>query len=335
MNKAINNNLIIFGAPIILLIILIWLMKSSFLATINNTLDLAITVDLLFTVPIVYFLLIRKTQIPKTTVIILIIIGLLLGYIFLPKENQFYLDIFKTWVLPFIEIFILVFVIFKVKNAIKKYKNAKGEHLDFFTALKKTCYEVLPKKVAMPFATEIAVIYYGFIKWKTPKLKQNEFTYHKNSGTPMLLGAFIFIILIETFVLHVALQKWNVIVAWILTGVSIYTIIQVLGFAKSLIQRPIYIDNNFLWLKYGILNEAKISLTNIDEVELSKKPLPKEELTKTLSPLGELESYNVIIHLKDKTELIGLYGFSKKFTKLQLYVDKPNKFKEAILSQKT
>lgn len=253
MNRSLNlnRNILNFGIPLSLLGILIFLMKSSFLAN-NDTLNLAITADLLLTVPLVYFLLIRKTEIPKTTVVPVLIIGLLIGSYFLPKESQTYLTIFKTWVLPLIEISILTFTIIKVRSAIKKYKNLKGSTPDFFNALKSTCNEILPKKLVLLFATEIAVFYYGFINWKIRGINENEFTYHKNSGTPALFGGFIMIIGIETFALHFLLARWSIVVAWVLTALSVYTAIQVLGFAKSLSKRPISINTDSLTLKYGI-----------------------------------------------------------------------------------
>src|SRR6056297_2889248 len=118
MNRTIhiNRNLINFGIPLGLLVVLILLMKSPFLNG-NDALNLAITADLLLTVPLVYFLLIRKSKIPKTTVIPVMIIGLLVGSYFLPKENQTYLELFKNWFLPVIELSILTFVIIKVRKA--------------------------------------------------------------------------------------------------------------------------------------------------------------------------------------------------------------------------
>ena len=105
MNRTIqiNRNLINFGIPLALIGTLILLMKSSFLIG-NDTLNFAITVDLLLIVPLVYFLLIRKSEIPNTTVIPVMIIGLLVGSYFLPQQSQTYLSIFKTWALPVIEI---------------------------------------------------------------------------------------------------------------------------------------------------------------------------------------------------------------------------------------
>lgn len=331
MNRTIhiNRNLINFGIPLTLLGTLILLMNSSFLNG-NDTLNFAITADLLLTVPLVYFLLIRKSEIPNTTVIPVMIIGLLVGSYFLPQESQTYLSIFKTWALPVIEISILTFVIIKVRRAIKKYKNLKGSTPDFYNALKSTCYEILPKKLVLPFATEVAVFYYGFMNWKTKEINENEFTYHKNSGTPALFGGFIMIIGIETVALHFLLARWSIVAAWILTALSAYTAIQVFGFAKSLSKRPISINKDSLTLKYGILNEVEIPFADIRKVELSRKSLEKNELTKTLSPLGELESHNVIIHLEKENELVGLYGMKKRFNLLGLHIDEPKEFNDRM-----
>uniref|UniRef100_UPI00404713C1 hypothetical protein n=1 Tax=Bacteroidota TaxID=976 RepID=UPI00404713C1 len=331
MNATIrlNRNLINFGIPLALLGTLILLMKSSFLNG-NDTVNFAITADLLLIVPLVYFLLIRKSEIPNTTVIPVMIIGLLVGSYFLPQESQTYLSIFKTWALPVIEISILTFVIIKVRRAVKTYKELKSATPDFYDTLKNVCSEILPKKLVLPFATEVAVFYYGFINWKTREINENEFTYHKNSGTPALFGGFIMIIGIETVALHFLLARWSIVAAWILTALSVYTAIQVFGFAKSLSKRPISINKDSLTLKYGILNEVEIPFSDIDKVELSRKSLEKNELTKTLSPLGELESHNVIIHLKKENELVGLYGMKKRFNLLGLHIDEPKEFNDRM-----
>ncbi len=270
MNRTIhtNRNLINFGIPLALLGTLILLIKSSFLNG-NDTFNFAISADLLLTVPLVYFLLIRKSETPNTTVIPVMIIGLLVGSYFLPQQSQTYLSIFKTWALPVIEISALIFVIIKVQGAIRKYKALKGSTPDFFNALVNTCQEILPKRLVQPFATEVAVFYYGFINWKTREIRENEFTYHKKSGTPAIFYTVILIIAIETVAIHFLLTLWSSVAAWILTALSIYTAIQVFGFAKSLSKRPISINKDSLTLRYGILNEVEIPLSDIDKVELS------------------------------------------------------------------
>jgi hypothetical protein len=331
MNRSIllNRNFINFAIPLALLGTLVLVMKSSFLNG-NDILNFAITADLLLTVPLVYFLLIRKSEIPKTTVIPVMIIGLIVGSYFLPQESQAYLAIFKTWALPVIEISILVYIIVKVRTAIRKYKTLKGSTLDFFDALKSTCYQMLPKRLVLPVVTEIAVFYYGFINWKKRKLNKNEFSYHKDSGTIGLLGAILFIIAIETTVLHIHLSKWSIIAAWVLTFLSIYSGVQLFGFLKSMFKRPISIGNDKLFLRYGIMNETTINLRNIVSIEVSSKDIELNTETRKLSFLGELESHNIVIRLKEENTLTGLYGIKRKYKNLALHVDKKIEFKNQI-----
>lgn len=332
MNKTgnVQRNLIALGIPLLIIVLIILIGTSPIFKTNPSALALGITVDLLLTVPFAYFLLIRKTKIPKTTVLPFFVFGIIICSIIIPSENQYYLDLFKTWAFPIIEISVLSFVIYKVRKAIKSYKSNKTEFFDFFTTLKNTCFEILPKEIVIPFVTEIAVFYYGFINWKRRDLKENEFSYYKDSGTIALLIAIIFIIAIETVAFHILLAKWNNTAAWILTFLSIYSGIQIFGFLKSMLKRPISIENNQIYLRYGIMTETVIEIKDIDKIELSSKDIELDKNTRKLSFLGELESHNIIIHLKKENELIGLYGIKRKYRNLAFYLDDKIEFKNRI-----
>ena len=332
MNKQLNyqNYLMIFGIPLLIIAFLILVVKTSWFQISPENLAIAVTFDFLLTVPFIYFLLIRKTNIPKTTIVPFLILGVVICSIILPIQNQYYLILFKTWILPVVEVIILSYVIFNVRKGMKSYRLKKDNSIDFFTALKNTCYEILPKKLVIPLVTEIAVFYYGFIYWKKRELKENEFSYHKNSGTVTLLIAIIGIVAIETIVLHILLAKWSNLAAWILTFLSIYTSIQIFGFMKSMFKRPIAIEKNKLVLRYGIMNETTIYFNDIDSIEITSNDIELNNETRKLSFLGELESHNVIIRLNKENELIGLYGFKKKYKNLILYVDDKFEFNNQV-----
>ena len=165
MNRTLNFQkiLIIFGVPILIIGMMVILAKSSIFYEYPKSLSTGITFDLLLTVPLIYFMLIRKTSIPKTTVVPFLIIGMVVCSVILPTQNQYYLDLFKTWILPVVELSIVSYVFYNVSKAVKRYKLKKNEKVDFFTALKNTCYEILPKGIVAPVVTEIAVFYYGFM----------------------------------------------------------------------------------------------------------------------------------------------------------------------------
>lgn len=178
--------------------------------------------------------------------------------------------------------------------------------------------------------TEIAVFYYGFIHWKTIKLRPNEFSYHKESGTVGLLVALVFLIAVETLAIHLLLEQWSIMAAWVLTGISMYSAIQIFGFSKSLLKRPIVITDHVLYIRYGILNETAINIEDIEFIDLSTTNLKPNSQTRKLSVLGALEGHNVVITLKKENSLIGLYGIKKNYKVLALHVDDKQDFKATL-----
>lgn len=327
-NNKVNRGLI-FGVPMLLIGVLVGMAKLVVVEPLSNAAVLGITLDLVVTIPLVYFFLIRKTHIPKTTVVPLFVIGLLVGYTVLPPSQQLYLNLVKAWVLPVVELVVIAYIIYKIRITIKQFKAQKEKTVDFYTTLQAICKNMFPRRVASLVAAEIAVLYYGFVYWKKRPLQHNEFSYHKNSGTIGLLMASILIVGIETFVLHSIVEKWSITAAWVLSGLSVYSIIQLLGFLKAMLKRPIRIENNQLLLHYGILSEAIIPLHTIESITLSSKDIDKN-MTKKLSPLGELESHNTIITLKNAVTIYGLYGVKKQCDKMAFYIDDKAQFKTAI-----
>lgn len=329
--SQINKGVISLSVLTLLLGSLVILMKSSVVAN-YPMMDLAITLDLVLVVPVVYLLMIRKTRIPNTTVVPILVLGLTLGFIFLPSKNQFYLSLFKTWILPLIEFSILTFIIIKIRRARKTYTSLTKTIPDFFTALKLACSEILPQPVVIPFSTEVAVIYYSFIDWKHRQLGPNEFSYHKKNGSTSLILGFIVLVAAETIGLHMFLSKWSVPLAWVLTGLSMYTGLQLFGIARSLAKRPITLEKGHLSLRYGILNESIIPYSAIDSITLSQKIDKNHELVRSMSPFSDIEGFNVVINLKNENVIIGLYGIRKKAKTITLHVDDPEKFKVKLQS---
>ncbi|WP_196893090.1 hypothetical protein [Aureivirga marina] len=332
MNQTLNLQKIslIFGIPILLYGCTILLSKSSVFAANPNLLSIGITFDLLLTTPLIYFLLIRKTKIPKTTVIPLTVLGIVIGTYILPSQHQEYLSFFKYWILPIVEISVFSYIVYTIVKLIKQYKLNKTESDDFFIALKTTCNKILPKGIVIPFVTEISVIYYGFIYWRKRKLKENEFSYHKESGIIALLITFLFLIFIETIAIHILLEKWNYILAWIITFLSIYTSLQVFGFLKSMYKRPYIIENNTIFLRHGIMSETTIDINSIESIEISSKDIEFDETIRSLSIFGAMDSHNLIIHLKKENQLLSLYGIKKTYKSLAIHVDDKILFKNTI-----
>lgn len=332
MHKTVscNTNIMTFGIPLSMMAMLIILTLTSWFSANPGPLSIGITLDLAFTIPLTYMLLIQKRSIPKITVIPILLSGLIIAGWVLPAAHQSLLNLLKLWLIPVAEAGVLIFLIFKVIAIYRAFHLKRDAAFDFYTALRSAVQGILPGRINTLLALEIAIIYYGFVDWKKRELKDHEFSYHKGNSHTVILWTIIFLILTETFVLHLLISGWNNTVAWIASGLSLYTGLQVFGMIRSFSKRPIAIENGKLKLRFGIMAESAIELDDISSVELSSKDITQNELAVNLSPLGNMGDHNIIIHLKSENTLYGLYGVSKKFKTIALPVDEKQKFIETL-----
>ncbi|WP_436516122.1 hypothetical protein [Ekhidna sp. To15] len=326
MVQQLNFRNLIILFPFAIIAVCIFAAKSTFFVENPGQLSLAITFDLLISAPVFYFLIIRKRSIPNTTVVPVFILGIVVASIILPTEHQFYLSLVKTWFLPLLEITIITYLIVTIRKAFKKVKQSQATTPDFFMAAKQGADSFLPKGVSAAFATELSLFYYGFLHWKSLKIEDNQFSYHKTTSTRMILGVFVFLIIIEAFAVHLLLQNYSTIAAWILTVLSIYGCFQVFGILRSLSKRPITLNNDALTLKYGVMGTVEIPLEKIQTVTPQTSSLDDVEGLVYLSPFKDMEGHNVVIKINEPRKLAGFYGFKKEFTSIALYLDDPKQF---------
>ena len=330
--KTVNWPLII-GLPLIVFLTCAGLALSSFLRQ-QPDLTHALTYDFAFTAPILYLALIWRTSIPKITVVPVFVLGLFLASWLLPDQYHTHLNGLETYFLPIVGIGVLIFAIFTVRRAVEVFRKHKSVGLDFYDALRRTTADFLPRSLANGLAMELGVVYYGLLNWRKRDLAEDEFSYHRRSGTPAVLGAFIFLVFVELISVHILLSMWSHLAAWILTTLSLYSGLQVLGIACSLAQRPVGVEDDILKLPYGIMAETEVDLAAIEKVEQSSSRLDEDDpLVGKLSPLGELERHNVVLHLRKSIEVKGLYGMKKEVKTLALHLDDPQAFSESLQSK--
>lgn len=316
--------LLIYGLPALVFIISTFLVFSNSFDAHTEVMAMAITYDLCLTAPLLYLFLIRKKPLPKLTAVPVFILGVVLASYLLPEAHQYHLDIVRGTMVPLVESLVLIYLVVKARKLLKAIRLEKGRTADFMDALRKVTKESLPQKLAGIFVTEVTMFYYAFFSWKKSKVHADQYTYHKKSGTAGLLSVFIFLIIVETFAVHLLLEQWSTVAAWVLTALSIYTIVQIVAIIRSMKRRPIVLTANALYVRYGLLADACIPLSQISEVRKIKKGSPLTAGARKLSPLGELEGYNLVIELKEDMKLNGMYGFKRSFSALFLHVDHPD-----------
>lgn len=332
MNSILKSKWLLIGIVIFSISSLaVFLYSSKFIQT-SESISFGILLDLLITIPLIYLFVIWKKQIPKFTVAYVFVAGIFIAKFLLPNSQQDLIKQVQYLVIPLIEIGILGIVLYKMRAISLQFKSS--DELDFFNRLIIACQEVFPKRVAKILATEISMFYYLFDFSKNQKIKPNQFTYFKRSGIKMVLSVFLFLILIETIVVHILISNWNESIAWLLTFISAYTLIQILAIMRSMSKRLISVDldSKTLHLKYGIGCQTDIPFNQLSSIEKFRNSHTKDDNHIFLSLFDLLDSNNITIKLKSQNTLYKLYGIEKRYQSISMFIDDKDHFEKLIKS---
>jgi hypothetical protein len=135
--------------------------------------------------------------------------------------------------------------------------------------------------------------------------------------------------LIETTGVHFLLKRWNGFYAWILTGFSIYTCMQLSAHIRAIRLRPIRVSEHRINMHMGLAADAIVQLTNIESIELTKKNFEEKGMIK-IALIKGLENHNMMIRLKEPVEVIKLFGIKKRASAILFYTDELEKLLASI-----
>jgi len=286
----------------------------------------ALAIDMMVTVPLVYWLLIRKRSISKITVVPWFVVGIILSYHLLNQQSQPITFWAFHYLLPLIELAVVSTITYKAVRLVKEYRAQKST-MDFIEAIHHSTQEVfgvgLPAKL---LAWEIAVVYYALVKWRH-QFAPNQFTYHRQAPIKSILAVIMFLVVVETVVFHLLLQIWSVVAAWILTALSIYSLLWLIAQWKTMAFRPQVVDDQKLILHHGLLYQVTIPLDRIENCEEIRKV---DSAAKVLSIMPQLDSPNVQLKLYSDVTVEGIYGQSSTERVIAFKVDDPRAFCEAV-----
>ena len=319
-STAFRSPILIFGIPLLIILASVFLAVSPILEG-NPEIATGITLDLVLTAPLVYFLLIRKTTIPKTTVLPVFIAGLIIGSLILPDHQQHALSLVKAYVLPCVEIGVLIFLMVQVHRIRQSFKMSGKSEGDVLDALKASVTAHFgASRAGQILASEVAMIYYMLV-FRRPKPRTG-FTAHKENGLVALFAGLIGILLVETFALHFLLMQWSTAVAWVISGISLYTCLQIFAHARALTMRKTTFENGQLLLRYGLFGDAKINMNDFAKVEITKRhPAQNSGKIVQLALLPGLETHNIAIYFKSPQTIERIYGIRQKCDVLLLHLD--------------
>ncbi|MEO6819737.1 MAG: hypothetical protein ABI266_09275 [Ginsengibacter sp.] len=294
----------------------------------------AILIDIFVVAPFIYFLAIRKSAVSKWTVLRVFVSGLVVAGLILKSPSNIFLNLLETWIYPLLEGGLIFFVGRKFYIANKNAKKANATAPDFLTHCRVVMSEVFGNaKFGNIISSEISVMYYAFFIRRNKIIDyEQRFSSYKENGIVIVLWVILFIFLIETSGVHFLVRIWNHTLAWVLTGLSLYTCIQLFGHIRAIKARPITINKDSLEIHNGLAGDAIIQLDNIDKFVLSKK-VPEGRNPIKIALLKNFENHNVVVYLKSPIRVTMIFGMQKNADAVLFYVDKSKDFQKILQSK--
>ena len=339
------------GFPLLVMITCTILVFSPVFSLKPDSLSTAVTLDLTLTAPLLYFLVIRGTKVPKMTVVRVFIVGLALAGFLLHDKPHFLLGLLKTWLAPVAE-GLVIFLLAKKLYRARRTAATLHEDTDFLVRSRIILSEMTGnEKAGHVLASEMAVLYYAFLPQK--KRLPGAFTAYKTNGILLILGVFLCMFFVETLGLHLLIGLWSKKLAWVLTTLGLYTALQLYAHMRAIRSRPILLGDQFLHLRNGLAADVSVQIDNIEQIELDTNRMqvpnrmqipankttpqpsrpnasPAEPSTVKLALIKGLENHNIRLRLKQPLLVNRVFGLQKKADSLLFFVDQPEDFLAAI-----
>ena len=287
----------------------------------ESILSTALLLDLVLTAPILYYLAIRRTRIPRITVAIVVLLGFLFAYSIVPETQKDHVALVSSWLLPALEVAVFGFVVYKTVQLTRKFRNDPDLEPELHTAIRTFVADNFGDSfLTRAISYEISVICHCFFPNRSTR--SNGFFYHKNRGSKSLYGVVAFIIIAETIAVHLLVALWSPVAAWILTALSLYFLLFLTAHFRALAMRPIRVEGGKLLFRFGLLLDAEIELSDIEDVRRIAVG-QQDEADREASLLAGFEQVNLMLVLERKHVGRGPYGAGLSFRRLAFFADEP------------
>lgn len=292
-----------------------------------DALAFGITADLTILIPVLYyFFIVRSGKAAPVTLVPVFLFSLYFASLILPEAHHQYLNYAELLIFP-LELFAISYIIWKVNKTVKQFRKTASVSADFYETLLTTLKKMTgANRAAAVMASEISAFYYAFFAWRQkPMIPQEHrmFSYHRECGWLAVLVIVCIMIVVETFAIHLLVQQWSDIAAWIFTALSIYSIFWLIGDYNAMRLRPILLSEDTLHIRIGLRWSLSIPRSEIANLETVKEMPPKAKDLLNAVIFGEPQ---LLMTLKSPITAKGLFGLEKRVLRIALAVDGRSEF---------
>jgi hypothetical protein len=306
-----------------------WLVRSPATALLAG----AITLDLLVGLPILFgLLLVQRLRLPWMTLAPVAVLAAVVAYRILPPNYRAPLDTLAQ-LLPLVELALAAYVALQLRSLWRAYHAERSGARYVSDALDAAVRRMFGDT---PFARVLAVelLLVGlalggwFARYHAPRATMRTFTMHREG----VYGAFLFVVALllvgEALAAHLLVAHfWNDTAAWVLTALSAYGLLWLVGDFHALRLHPLVLEGETLHLRRGLLWRGSVLLDTVAGVRRPQRGDEKRADFVSLAPVGQGE---FLLVLCTPVEVLGLLGMRRSVTLVGLSVDECAAFGEAL-----
>jgi hypothetical protein len=290
----------------------------------HPVLPAAVAFDLLVGLPALFYaFVVRRYHLPASTVAGVFGAGLALSH----------------WLLSAVELPVLAwagrlaavgevatvgYLLVRLRRVRQGYRAARAHSPDFIENLHTACQPVLGR-LSEAVVTEVAMLRYGLLgAWapiETGAAEQVYSTYQK-SGLVAMLATFAGLSVLEAAAAHLVASHWWPRGAWVLTGLSGYSVLWLLAHGQAVRCRPVLLTATSLAVRVGLVWRVVMLKSQIIGIEaLAEAPTAAPDTLNAARLL--LTPPNLLLTLAEPQRVRGLYGLHRTVRRLAIYVDDP------------
>ena len=184
------------------------------------------------------------------------------------------------------------------------------------------------ERAAAILATEVAVFFYGIGLWGArPHAPAGTvaFTHYRRSGYAGMVLGFILVMAVEGLAVHLLLQTWSALAAWIFTLGNAYGALWLIADYRLTVLRPILVSDEGVVIRAGLRCSLRVSLEQIAAVGPVKPAFGKQSVNLTF--LGTPTHW---LTLTEPIDAEGPYGFKRCVRAVGLEIDAAVEFERAL-----
>ena len=294
------------------------IVRASFFRS-DGPLPWAVAFDLLCVLPGAYVLFVlRPAARPAHEALPLVLFGAACAGVLLRKVPSIQLPLHLFAAAAEVVVFVAL-----GSRIVRTLRGASRSHADLVLLAQQQA-GLLARIVAF----ELCVLFSACIApFKRPRAVANEILVFRNQTKPQqLLLALGLISVLEAVPMHFLLHAWKPLVAWVVLGLTLYSMLWIVGACQAFSHRPILVSDEHVLLRVCFFYTVELPRSTIRRVVRYSA----HESQPDVVALKVAVSPNLAIELSEPARVYGPLGRVRVATRLAVYVEAPDELARVL-----